>query len=37
VDEPIPHVEVKASLPLDPLFDLLWEMGVAEDDNLKPF
>ena len=33
---PIPDIKVNISFPADPLLDFLREMGVAEDDNLKP-
>jgi hypothetical protein len=36
VNYPIPHIVIKASPPINPLLDLLWKMGVAEDDDLKP-
>jgi len=26
VDEPVPHIEIEAPPPIDPLLDLLWEM-----------
>jgi len=37
VNHPIPHIVIKTSPPINPLLNLLWKMGVAEDDNLKPF
>jgi hypothetical protein len=32
---PIPDIKIKTSPSIDPFLDLLREMGVAEDDNLK--
>jgi hypothetical protein len=37
VKHPIPHVVVETSPPINPLLNLLRKMGVAEDDDLKPF
>jgi hypothetical protein len=37
VDHPIPDIVVKTSSPFNPLFSLFRKMGVAKDDNLKPF
>ena len=36
VDHPISHIIVETPPSVDPLFHLLREMGVAEDDHLKP-
>jgi hypothetical protein len=33
---PVPDIEIKASLSIDPFLHLLRKMGVAEDDDLKP-
>jgi hypothetical protein len=34
---PIPNIEIEASSSVDPLLDLFLEMGVAEDNDFKPF
>jgi len=37
VKHPIPHIVVETSPPINPLLNPLRKMGVAEDDDLKPF
>jgi hypothetical protein len=37
MNHPISHIVIKTSPSINPLFNLLWEMGMAEDDDLKPF
>jgi hypothetical protein len=37
VNRPIACVVIKTSPSVDPLFDFLRDMRVAEDDDLKPF
>jgi hypothetical protein len=37
VNHPISHVVIKASPSINPFFNLLRKMGVAEEDNLIPF
>jgi hypothetical protein len=34
---PVTDIEIKVSLSINPFFHLLWKMGVAEDDDVKPF
>jgi hypothetical protein len=36
VNHPVPHIVIKTSPPINPLLNLLREMGVAEDDDPKP-
>jgi hypothetical protein len=35
--QPISHIEIEASSSINPLLDLLGKMGMAENNNLKPF
>jgi hypothetical protein len=37
MNHPISHVVIKTSSSINPFFDLLWKMGVAENDDLEPF
>src|SRR4030042_439375 len=37
VNHPIPHIVIKTSPSLNPLLNFLWNMGVAENDDLKAF
>ena len=37
MDHPIPDIVVKTSSPINPLLSFFRKMGMAEDDNLKPF
>jgi len=36
VNHPIPNIVIETSSPINPLLNLFREMGVAEDDDLKP-
>ena len=36
-NHPVPNIVIKTSSPINPLLNLFREMGVAEDDDLKPF
>jgi hypothetical protein len=37
MNHPISHVVIKTSSSINPFFNLLWKMGVAENNDLKPF
>jgi hypothetical protein len=37
VNHPISHIVIKTSPSINPFFNLLRKMGVAEEDDLKPF
>jgi hypothetical protein len=37
MNHPISHIVIKTSPPINSFFNLLWKMGVAEDDDFKPF